>query len=97
MPRSGMAKSAARSQFRRIFANRIKRLREQRGLSQSDVALRLRIGLEAYKKAEQRGSLAVDLLLPLADILDVEVNYLLTGRDSPKPRPKKIAIRHPVT
>ena len=99
-----MVKTPARSQFRRDFASRIKRLREKRGLSQADVALLLRIGYFAYKKAELRGSFDADLLLPLADILRVDVMYLLTGSgkntldtDSPNPRPKRNTARTSAT
>ena len=63
-----------------MLGARIAALRRQAGFSQAELAQRLRISASAVGMYEQgRREPAVDLLVSLADIFGVSVDYLLTG------------------
>jgi transcriptional regulator with XRE-family HTH domain len=67
------------------LGNRIRLRREKRGLKQQDIANALDISPQAVSKWE-RGENAPDIavLEPLARLLDVSVDWLLTAREQPK-------------
>ncbi len=63
-----------------MLGARIAALRRQAGFSQAELAQRLRISASAVGMYEQgRREPAADLLVALADVFGVSVDYLLTG------------------
>jgi len=63
---------------------RIREVRKQKGISQESIAYFLDIDYSTYGKIERRKlSLSVDRLLQIADFIDVDLYYLLTGSDVP--------------
>lgn len=59
---------------------RLKKLRTARGLSQSETADKLGVGLSSYQKYERdKGSVtpSLEVLVRIADYYDVSVDYLL--------------------
>ncbi|GGE16359.1 transcriptional regulator [Marinithermofilum abyssi] len=67
-----------------IFATRLRELRQQHGLRQSDVAKKLGITESAYGYYEQgRREPPYKSLQQLADLFDVSVDYLLGRTDIP--------------
>lgn len=71
----------AASTFHADFLARIKTLREERGLTQAEMATALGILLEAYKKYEQRSLLPHNLVERFALIVGKDVNYVMTGKE----------------
>lgn len=69
------------SAFRDEFLARIKALREERGLTQADMATALGVLLDAYKKYEQRSLLPHNLIERFALIVGRDVNYVMTGKE----------------
>ena len=66
-----------------MLGARIAALRRQAGFSQAELAERLRISASAVGMYEQgRREPAVDILVSLAEIFGVSVDYLLTGKPS---------------
>jgi transcriptional regulator with XRE-family HTH domain len=63
------------------FAERFKRARDYSGLSLAQVADCIGVSTQAVWNYENRaeGSIALDLLFPLADALNVEARWLATG------------------
>ena len=63
------------------FADRFKQAREHCGLSLAKVADRIGVTAQAAWNYENRpdGSVATELLFPLADTLNVEARWLATG------------------
>jgi transcriptional regulator with XRE-family HTH domain len=72
--------SNPRQIYRAEMRKRMKATREAADLSQAEMAGKLRITHEAYKKAEQRGALPSDLIEPFADAVKEHAFYILTGR-----------------
>ena len=65
-----------------MLGSRIAALRRRAGLSQSELARRLRISPSAVGMYEQgRREPAVEVLLAMAKIFDVSMDYLLTGAE----------------
>ena len=68
-----------------MLGTRIAALRRRAGLSQSELARRLRISPSAVGMYEQgRREPAVEVLLAMARIFDVSMDYLLTGEEQEK-------------
>ena len=64
-----------------MLGSRIAALRRQAGFSQAELAQRLRISASAVGMYEQgRREPAADLLVAMAEVFGVSVDYLLTGR-----------------
>lgn len=64
-----------------MLGARIAALRRGAGMSQAELAKRLRVSASAIGMYEQgRREPAADTLVALADTFDVSVDYLLTGR-----------------
>ena len=65
-------------------------LRQERGISQADLARRLDVSRQAVSKWE-KGQSSPDTvkLIQLAELFDVEVEYLATGI---KPEPKSVVL-----
>ena len=72
------------------LGERILSLRQERNISQADLARRLDVSRQAVSKWE-KGQSSPDTvkLIQLAEILDVEVEYLATGI---KPEPKSVVL-----
>lgn len=64
------------------MAKRIRRLREEAGLSQGDLAKVLGVSRIAVTKYENGGSRPVRRLEKIAAILGTTTDYLLTGKDN---------------
>ena len=63
-----------------IFNERLKLLRKERGLTQTQVAEKLSVSLRNYQRIEADGNTPNYVnLIKIADIFDVSIDYL-TGR-----------------
>ena len=63
-----------------MFEENLKKLRKEKGLSQQEVALRLHVVRQTVSKWEQGLSVPdADLLVKLADVLEIDVSHLLCG------------------
>ena len=73
-----------------MYQNRIRDLREDRDLSQTDVARLLKVHQTTYSDYELGNlNVPVEALHTLADFYGVSVDYLLGRTDVKKPYPKK--------
>ena len=64
--------------------NRIRDLREDRDLNQTEVAKILGMSQTGYSKYETgENDIPTDILIKLADFYDVSVDYLLNRTDNP--------------
>ena len=72
------------------YTDRLKQLREQSGLNQTQIAKMLNYGQTAYSKWElgQR-DIAIDNLIKLAQFYNVDMNYITGITDKRKPFPNK--------
>ena len=72
------------------LGERILSLRQERNISQADLAQRLDVSRQAVSKWEKgRSSPDTVKLIQLAELLDVDVEYLATGI---KPEPKSVVL-----
>ena len=72
------------------IAERITELRKEQNISQGDLAKKLNVSRQAVSKWEQGlSSPDTTKLIQLAEIFDVEVEYLATGI---KPEPKSVVL-----
>lgn len=70
---------------------RLKEIREDRDLFQSDIAKKLKIKQQQYSEYEiGKRLIPINYLSELADIYDVSIDYLLGKTDIMKPYPKSI-------
>ncbi len=70
---------------------RLKEIREDRDLFQSDIAKKLKIKQQQYSEYEiGKRLIPINYLSELADIYDVSIDYLLGKTDTMKPYPKSI-------
>lgn len=70
--------------------NRIKGLREDKDITQSQLAKELRISQRAYSHYEAGDrSIPLEILSRLADIYETSVDYLMDRTDTKKPYPRK--------
>lgn len=79
---SRMAEWGREQEFNEAFIGRVKRLREERGWTAERMAINLGIPPERYRKYEYRTPLPHYLIAPFADLVERDVEYLLTGRTS---------------
>ncbi len=71
------------------FKDRLKQLREQKGMTQDDLAQRLQItksAVSGWERGERHPRF--DMLDEVADIFDCDINYLLGNSDEQKPYPR---------
>lgn len=68
------------------FAERLKTLRIQKGITQKDMAKLLRMNsYTAYQKYELNVTMpSLDKLITISNILNVSIDYLLCQTDNPK-------------
>ena len=67
-----------------MLANQIMFLRKKAGMSQLQLASKLNIGPSAIGMYEQgRRTPSVELLIAMANLFDVSLDYLITGTESP--------------
>jgi hypothetical protein len=78
----GMAEWGREQEFNESFIARVKRLREERGWTAERMAINLGIPPERYRKYEYRTPLPHYLIAPFADLVERDVEFLLTGRSS---------------
>lgn len=67
-----------------MFSTRLKVLRQNKGLSQEDMAEMLEVSCRSYQRYEAstgRCTPPLDTLIKIADIFDVSLDYLV-GRDT---------------
>jgi transcriptional regulator with XRE-family HTH domain len=70
-----------------LFSDRFKMLREQRGWTQDDAAERLGISrstIAGYESGAKARVPREDMLIKIADVFDVSIDYLLGRTDEPK-------------
>lgn len=66
------------------FSERIKCLRKEKGLTQRDMASKLGMTVSGYGYYEQgRNEPSTDVIVQIADILEVSTDYLLKGKLEP--------------
>ena len=71
--------------------SRLKEIREDKGLKQSDVAKALGIKQQQYSEYEiGKRLIPINYLSDLADYYDTSIDYLLSKTDERKPYPKSI-------
>ena len=69
-----------------VFAERLKKLRESRGLMQKSVAAELNIGNTTLSNYEQNvSSPSPEVLVAIADYFGTSTDYLLGRTDDPSP------------
>lgn len=74
--------------------NRLKEIREDKDLLQSDVAKYLNVSQVAYSYYEiEKRQLPIDLLKKLAIYYDTSTDYLLGLTDVRKPYPKSLMLK----
>ena len=62
-------------EFAQLLADRVKRLRLERGWSQREIADRSGIALATYRRFERSGRISLERLLKLAVILDAQADF----------------------
>ena len=68
-----------------MLANQIMILRKASGMSQSQLAKKLNVGSSTVGMYEQgRRTPAIDILIEMANIFEVSLDYLVTGRETVK-------------
>ena len=71
--------------------NRLKKIREDKNLRQSDISKILNVSQVAYSYYEiEKRQIPIDLLKKLAKLYNVSVDYLLYLTDEKKPYPRSI-------
>lgn len=66
----------------KAFGQRIRILRQKRGLTQAQMSTALHINIDHFGRIEQgKRGVSIDLLLDIATILNVSMDYLITGSD----------------
>ncbi len=71
--------------------NRLKEIREDKNLRQSDISKILNVSQVAYSYYEiEKRQIPIDLLKKLAKLYNVSVDYLLYLTDEKKPYPRSI-------
>lgn len=74
-----------------MFINRLKEIREDRDLTQQDVAKYLGMKQQQYSEYEiGKRLISIETLNKLADFYDTSVDYLIGRTDARKPYPKSI-------
>lgn len=58
---------------------RIFHIRRLSGYTQADMAKMLNMKLSTYAQAERKGKISTELVVKIAELLDVDVGYLITG------------------
>lgn len=71
------------SKYKDEFIARLKSLRESKFKNQAEFARLLKLDPGTYNKYENRTILPAHLLAPAARLLDVSLNYLITGDNAP--------------
>ena len=72
--------------------NRLKEIREDKNLKQTDISKLLNVTQVAYSYYEiGKRQIPIDLLKKLARIYNVSIDYLLYMTDEKKPYPKNIS------
>lgn len=72
------------------IAERIKRIRTDKGLSLRDVALQSGIPVSTYRDWENGRSIKAEAYEKMARVLNISLNELLTGK---RPNPREILIK----
>ena len=74
-----------------MLANQIKNLRKKAGMSQLQLAEKLNVGPSAIGMYEQgRRMPAVEMLIRMANLFEVSLDYLITGSEIPNLRTEGI-------
>ena len=80
-----------------IIGERIRILRERRGMSQAALARALGASINAINYIEGGSTRAphIDRLIAIADLFDVSLDYLVGRTDDPSPRPRAPRAQRP--
>ncbi len=71
--------------------NRIREIREDKGLTQTEIAKKIGITQRNYSYFETgKTMLTEDILIKLADVYETSIDYLLYRTDKRSPYPKSI-------
>jgi len=79
-------------EFNEAFMKRLRALRDERDWTAEQMAIALGIPAANYRKYETRSMMPLYLLPRLAQIMDRDVEYLMTGRSSDRLRRSKKLI-----
>lgn len=69
--------------------------RKKSGITQIEMAKRLGLKISTYSQMERSGKIYDEMLVKIADILDVDVRYFLYGEEYLKEKQQKIVIEEP--
>ena len=72
--------------FKLAFCRRIKHAREDRGLSQTEMAVALGIKKDRYVKYENRSPMPAMFIERFSRITGKDIEFLITGRQADRPR-----------
>ena len=72
------------------IGQRIAKLRKEKGYSQVELAKRLNVSDKTVSKWENGGMPSIDLLPALASLLDVSIDYLMTGNEKVAPAEENV-------
>ena len=75
------------------IGQRIAKLRKEKGYSQVELAKRLNVSDKTVSKWENGGMPSIDLLPALASLLDVSIDYLMTGNEKVAPAEENVNIK----
>lgn len=74
--------------------NRLKELREDKGLFQKDIAKYLNMSQTGYSQYEtETNDIPTEILRNLADFYNTSIDYILYRTDESKPYPKSILTK----
>ncbi len=88
-----MATNNEEAAFNDAFCARIQRLRQDRGWTQEQMAIALNVPVDRYRKYEVRSPLPAYLIERFATVVDREISYIVTGKQTPR-HFKPLQIRH---
>jgi transcriptional regulator with XRE-family HTH domain len=77
------------SEFIAAFIARTKELREESDKTQEQVAIALGVPVPTYRKYETRSPIRIHLIDRFIAIVDGDLQYLIGGRRTRTPRPKR--------
>jgi transcriptional regulator with XRE-family HTH domain len=75
------------SEFNAALCERVKRWRDETGMTAADMAALLHIPADRYRKYETRSPLPAYLMPPFCQIIGVDLEHLLIGKARTRTKP----------